>query len=159
MQHYLDGRELEQLVTRDAIDLLYQYDWKGNIRELKNTINYMLLRKKIYEKNQVDIQCLPTEIQQFNLHGRAEVGSSTPTSPQPGANRPLSIGEEHALIDLKKIEEALIRKNKVKKDVAQELGFDNTDNLRYKIKKYYDKYPHLFARFPVIRQSYRRIAK
>ena len=74
-------------------------------------------------------------------------------------NNNLTIDEEHALIDLRKIEESLIQKNKVKKDVAVELGLENTDNLRYKIKKYFDKHPHLFEAFPLIRECYRKIIK
>ena len=67
--------------------------------------------------------------------------------------------EEHALIDLKKIEQLLIQKNRVKKDVAEAIGLENTDNLRYRIKKYFDKHPHLFINFPTISRSYRRIVK
>ena len=156
LQHYLPDQYLEDVFAPEALEKLISYNWVGNIRELKNAINYMLLRKKINDKKWVDIDCLPVEIQQFDPSMAIQKPDSLT---EEKTIRPLSIEEEHALMDLKKIEEALIRKNKVKKDVATELGFENTDNLRYKIKKYFDKHPHLFDAFPFIRESYHRIVK
>lgn len=157
MQHYLPSIYLEDIFSPEALDQLINYEWVGNIRELKNAINYMLLRKKIMEKQWVDVDCLPVEIQQYDQHAIPTIASS-PLSTEKKVQT-LTIEEEHALMDLRKIEQSLIRKNKVKKDVATELGFENTDNLRYKIKKYFDKHPHLFDAFPFIRESYHRIVK
>lgn len=75
------------------------------------------------------------------------------------AHSAVSMEEEHAILDLQRIEAALIHKNKVKKDVALELGFENTDNLRYRIKKYFDKHPHLFDKFPIISNSYKKVVR
>ena len=155
MQHYLGETQMRDLLTPGAIDMLLAYNWVGNIRELKNTINYMLLRKKIYEKDMIDQECLPSEIQNYQPTAQP----IATTNAAPAAGKALTMDEEHALIDLRKIEESLIRKNKVKKDVAVELGLENTDNLRYKIKKYYDKHPHLFDAFPLIKESYKKIIK
>lgn len=157
MQHYLGGQKVKSLVNEKAFQMLMDYDWVGNIRELKNTINYMLLRKKIYGKYQVDEMCLPSEIQEYQKQSFQVVDALQHSPDFAGSN--FSIDEEHALIDLRKIEASLVRKNKVKKDVAIELGLENTDNLRYKVKKYYDKHPHLFDAFPNICESYRRIVK
>lgn len=157
MQHYLGEQKLRSLVSEKAYQMLLDYDWVGNIRELKNTVNYMLLRKRIYGKYQVDEICLPTEIQEYQKQSTTPDIVFTNGPIVTGSN--FSIDEEHALIDLRKIEAALFRKNKVKKDVAIELGLENTDNLRYKVKKYYDKHPHLFESFPNICESYRKIVK
>ena len=156
MQHYLPNTSLENIFTPEALNMLMNYEWVGNIRELKNAINYMMLRKKIKAKQWIDIECLPVEIQNYDQHAMVEPEAVADTEKP---IKVLTIEEEHALMDLKKIEQSLIRKNKVKKDVATELGFENTDNLRYKIKKYFDKHPHLFDAFPFIRESYHRIVK
>ena len=155
LNHYLKG-DAHELITPEAIRLLVNYQWVGNIRELKNTVNYMLLRKKILDKSIMDEACLPAEIINATPTGLAQSAESTPKITRMDAN---SIEEEHAILDLKKIEAALIKWNKVKKDVAVDLGLENTDNLRYKIRKYYGKHPHLFASFPTISKSYRRIVK
>ncbi len=168
LQHYYPGEDVNEIISPMAMDKLKHYHWPGNIRELKNAISYMQLRKKIFDRKQIDLDCLPVEIQEFNelvdtfyTNGSSapdqEMAPTSPESPPPPSN--LTIEEEHALIDLRKIEQSLFRKNKVKKDVAVELGLENTDNLRYKIKKYFDKHPHLFKDFPLICESYKRIVK
>ncbi len=153
LSHYLKG-EVADWISPDAIQLLLDYHWVGNVRELKNTVNYMLLRKKILNKDIIDEKCLPKEIIEATPTSLTLAESGLPTFVSTG-----SIDEEHAILDLKKIEAALIKWNKVKKDVAIDLGLENTDNLRYKIKKYYAKHPHLFASFPIISKSYRRVVK
>lgn len=153
LSHYLNGHDPHELLSHDAFNLLINYQWVGNIRELKNTVNYMLLRKKILGKDIITPDCLPAEIVDGNIL------ASKPSVPMAQSIKPSSTDEEHALIDLNRIENALRIKNKVKKDVAVELGLENTDNLRYLVKKYYSKHPDLFANFPLISQSYKRIVK
>jgi DNA-binding NtrC family response regulator len=155
LQHFSEGFDFEAMLTPEARTHLLQYNWPGNIRELRNAINYMLLRKRIYNRNMIDLECLPVEIQHFTTSPTLRTVATPAGTKRSG----LSIDEEHAMIDLEKIEQSLIRKNKVKKDVAVELGMENTDNLRYKVKKYYDKHPHLFENFPFIRESYKRIVR
>ena len=46
MQHYLGGVKMNELLNNKALEMLLSYNWVGNIRELKNTLNYMLLREK-----------------------------------------------------------------------------------------------------------------
>lgn len=169
MKHFLDGQDPRDLITSDALRLLIDYNWEGNIRELKNVINYMLLRKKILNTDQINVQCLPSEVINYSpltiitqptapttILTNGGIGNTIPGN---SPSSPVSIDEEHALLDLQRIEATLIHKNKVKKDVAEELGFENTDNLRYRIKKYYEKHPHLFVRFPIICKSYKRVVK
>ncbi len=155
MEHYLEGQTMEDVLTPKAIQLLMNYDWVGNIRELRNTINYMLLRKKIKGRMMIDEDCLPVEIQEFAKQTSPIIYHNDENE----ESGEVSIEEEHALLDLKRIEMAMLQKNKVKKDVAIELGLENTDNLRYRIKKYYDKHPHLFPQFPLICHCYRKIIK
>jgi DNA-binding NtrC family response regulator len=163
MEHFLQ-QPAREVMTSEAIKYLLEYNWEGNIRELKNTLNYMVLRKKIMGSDKMDINCLPAEILNFSPLKETQSSSHhlantlTDTAPviTEGA---VSIEEEHALLDLQRIEATLIHKNKVKKDVAMELGFENTDNLRYRIKKYFEKHPHLFRKFPIISSSYKKVVK
>jgi DNA-binding NtrC family response regulator len=164
LKYYLQTEDLTSLLTPEAIVALVDYDWVGNVRELKNAVGYMQLRAKIQDTRQVTLSCLPPEIQQASTFTHSRY-TSAPTSGPASANRaePVaaarSIEEEHAIIDLDRIEKLLVQNNRVKKDVAAAAGLDNTDNLRYLIKKYYTRHPHLFVNFPCISQSYRRIVK
>lgn len=162
--HYFQEPDLSKVMTEGALEAMLEYSWIGNIRELKNAVSYAQLRARIQDKKLIDERCLPAEIlnsepiipvvMQGNPAG-GEMGAAPAASPA----SPKNIDEEHALIDLDRIEKLLIQKNKVKKDVAIAIGLENTDNLRYRIKKHFDKHPHLFANFPTISQSYRRIVK
>ncbi len=155
LKHYLQTDDLSQILNPTALDQLIDYDWEGNIRELKNAVNYMLLRRKILARQLVDEACLPVEIREV----RSRPGMRTTVATGSASTTPLSNEEEHALIDLTQIEKLLVRLNRVKKDVAEEMGLENTDNLRYRIKKHYEKHPHLFSQFPNIQRSYRRIIR
>jgi len=163
--HYFQEPDLSKVMTEGALEAMLEYNWIGNIRELKNAVSYAQLRARIQDKRLIDERCLPAEI--LNSDTIIPVRAPNATSANPQAPAPASvpvatpknIDEEHALIDLDRIEKLLIQKNKVKKDVAIAIGLENTDNLRYRIKKHFDKHPHLFANFPTISQSYRRIVK
>lgn len=164
LKYYLQTEELTTLLTPEAITALVEYNWVGNVRELKNAVGYMQLRAKIQDTRRISFSCLPPEVQQGNQVPLSHY-SSPPTPAPGGASSPVAtaatrnIEEEHAIIDLDRIEKLLLQKNRVKKDVAVAAGLDNTDNLRYLIKKYYSKHPHLFVNFPCISQCYRRIVK
>lgn len=158
MGHYLKGEDPKKVISPQALQLLLEYNWVGNVRELKNAINYMLLRKKILNRPIVDPDCLPVEINTYTPTTTITTDAEELTQSS-YTHKELSINEEHALLDLRRIESALIARNKVKKDAAIDLGLENTDNLRYKIKKYYQKHPQLFSSFPIISAAYRRIVK
>lgn len=169
LQHYFQIEDLDAVLTPAAYQALLSYHWIGNIRELKNAVSYMQLRARIQDKKRIDEDCLPAEMRQNapRIHPvsmgtqPATVSTFVPAAGQlsiQGAQES-NIDEEHALIDLDRIEKMLVQKNGVKKDVAEAVGLDNTDNLRYLIKKHFDKHPHLFIRFPMVSRSYRRIVK
>jgi transcriptional regulator with AAA-type ATPase domain len=162
LQHYFGVENLDRVMTRSTQDALISYYWIGNIRELKNAVSYMQLRARIQDKRLIDEWCLPSEIQEGKTDiATAPTFTTLPMPPLSAAppSSPQNIDEEHALIDLDRIEKLLIQKNRVKRDVAIAIGLENTDNLRYRIKKHFDKHPQLFTNFPTISQSYRRIVK
>lgn len=170
LKHFFQVEDLKKVITTGVFSALIGYDWIGNIRELKNAVGYMQLRAKIQDKKIIDESCLPTEILTGkpdvaiyppapNLNYTQNVATAQLHNPASSSPPVANIEEEHALIDLGRIEQLLVEKNKVKKDVAIMMGLENTDNLRYRIKKHFDKHPHLFVNFPAISRSYKRIVK
>lgn len=152
LQHYLATERLSDALVPAALERLLHYDWPGNVRELKNAVSYMQLRRKIRGADRIDLPCLPPELRQDQPAALFAVSLS-------GNGRHRNREEEKALIDLEQIEKLLVTKNRVKKDVAAAMGLDNTDNLRYCVRKHFERHPHLFDNFPAIRQSYRRIVR
>ena len=160
VEHYLQKQQLTSAIfDEEAMAMLYQYPWKGNVRELRYAIDSTLLEMRILDKSSVDIECLPSDIQNYS-----PIHEIIPSESQPpegmnglGAVDNLDAERQKALIDLTNIESALIRRNKVKGDVATDLGYKSSDNLRYRVKTYYERFPELFDNFPTIRSCYRRV--
>ena len=161
IRYYLNLRNLdEEMITPQVMALLCNYRWRGNIRELRYSIDGMLLERKILDVARVTPACLPKEIREYSpvdeLIAKTEpalVGTNT----NGVVEIDLGIEEKKVLIDLTSIEQALIKRNKVKGDAAIDLGYNSSDNLRYRIKTYYDKYPFLFSDFPTIKHCYKRV--
>lgn len=137
---YYAGAPLEEIFTPDSIEKLLHYSWSGNIRALRNAVKYMATKRRIEGKELVDASCLPDDVREY-----------TPV-------RAHSIEEQQALMLLRHIEEAFGKSTR-KQAVAEMVGLENIDNLRYRIKTYFQKYPALFAGLPVISQHYSDIVK
>lgn len=160
LQHYL-GPNLPYIKHFDkaALQKLQDYEWVGNVRELRNAVSHMLLHRKIQNKSLVDLDCLPAEIQEY-VPG-ASLLRANHAVPQSGGTNGISLSREAMLelVNLQKIEEALQVKNKVKQDAADLLGYKSADSLLYAVKTCYKRFPQLFlpGDFPLIRASYPQI--
>jgi transcriptional regulator with PAS, ATPase and Fis domain len=64
VNHYLlnhkNDLKMDIVLSKDAESLLYNYDWPGNIRELKNTIEFAV---NMMDGNEIKVSHLPTRIQ------------------------------------------------------------------------------------------------
>lgn len=142
--------------------LLYEYPWPGNVRELENAISSARFQQKMtYKTEKIDWQCIPREIR-IHEEGSVYVGSSAidaiPEYSIPAINTlDLNFAEQNAFNTLKSIDQALLRMNGVKKDVAEMLNIKSSDSLRYLIKKHFEKHPHLFTHFSEIKKRFPNI--
>ncbi len=164
LEHFFQTDSLEELLTPGALEELLAYRWEGNIRELRNAVSYMELRRKILNRFRIDRECLPRELVQpiSSTRPEATIYARPPGSPPAGTSSapapPVSdLSAQHALIDLERIERALLDARRIKSEAAQALGIENTDNLRYRVKKHFEKHPEMFDRFPTIQRAYHRI--
>ena len=128
IQHYNQKfRKNIQGLTKEADELLINYDWPGNIRELKNAIERVMI---LAEGNRVSVKYLPIRI------------SEGGTLPVPGGAA--SINGEIQLpaggMSLYDVERELIRQaldqSRGNKTTAARLLRITRDTLRYKVKKY-----------------------
>lgn len=138
----------DRIISQDVKEKILGYDWPGNIRELKNAVDYMLLRKKIKNKAIIDSDSLPEEIQrQQDIPLRQDVH-------QYGDGLNDSMKNEIARIELSYIQEALKRTSGQKQKAAQLLKM-SLDDMRYRVKKYWEYYPEILADYPDIKQNYK----
>jgi two-component system, NtrC family, response regulator AtoC len=116
-----------QGVTREADELLMNYDWPGNIRELKNAIERVMI---LAEANHINAKHLPIRIAEgLKLPAASEEGSQD-------GNVQLPVGG----MSLYNVEKDLIRQALDQahgnKSTAARLLQITRDTLRYKVKKY-----------------------
>lgn len=128
IQHYNQKfRKNIQGLTREADELLANYDWPGNIRELKNAIERIMI---LGDGNRVSAKYLPIRISE-------------------GGVMPIPMGENDGTgrvqlpaggISLYNVEKDLIKQalnqSRGNKSTAARLLRITRDTLRYKVKKY-----------------------
>lgn len=106
------------IFKQDVIECLERYDWKGNIRELKNIVERMIL---LTENSEVDLTKVPKELFQINALD-LERGE-------------LSLDEMLSKIEKKMIFQALKFTNRNQVKAAEKLGIPPS-TLRTKMAKY-----------------------
>ena len=162
------GRGIYEQIEADALKfLIEQCLWTGNIRQLENEVQSMLLRRKVLGLEKINMDCLREDLFDNNIR-MTPINFEFNNIANTQLDAPININrygsfktldEKHAFEKLEKIENALIEKNKKKKDVAMILGYKTDDNLRYKVKIFLADYPHLAEKFPTIQEAYHRLIK
>jgi two-component system, NtrC family, response regulator AtoC len=128
IQHYNQKfRKNIQGLTREADELLVNYDWPGNIRELKNAIERIMI---LADSNRVSAKYLPIRISEGGImpipmgEGSGNGGIQLPAGG----------------ISLYNVEKDLIKQaleqSRGNKSTAARLLRITRDTLRYKVKKY-----------------------
>jgi DNA-binding NtrC family response regulator len=128
IQHYNQkfGKSIQGL-TKEADELLINYDWPGNVRELKNAIERVMI---LAEGNRVSAKYLPIRIAE---------GGIMPI-PMNERNNNERIQLPSGGISLHNVEKELIKQalqqSRGNKSTAAKLLHITRDTLRYKVKKY-----------------------
>ncbi|HMQ59525.1 MAG TPA: sigma-54 dependent transcriptional regulator [Flavilitoribacter sp.] len=163
LDHYLQQAGMSRdLIRPGTYDRILSYPWHGNIRELVSAVQYISMRRKILKTDVIDDHCLPYDIRDHRPGApaaQAVTANDRIATATASVTQELSREEEVAVTDLRRIEQALLEKNYVKGDAAKMAGLENTDNLRYCIRKYYKQFPTLFVQFPAIKKAFGKIVK
>ncbi len=128
IRHYNQKfRKSIQGLTKEAQELLINYDWPGNIRELKNAIERIMI---LAEGNRIAAKYLPIRISEGVGVSvpRGEAGGSDAVRLPPG-------GASLYKIERELIQQAL-EQARGNKTAAAKLLHITRDTLRYKVKKY-----------------------
>jgi len=106
-------------IQPEVFEMLQKYNWKGNIREIKNLAERMVILADNYT---IDTNNLPIEIKQINNDTNFSAG-----------NKPLN--EYMSEMEIKLIKEALIQSGNNKTKASELLGIP-LNTLRSKLEKY-----------------------
>lgn len=108
-------------ITKQAMDILQSYEWKGNIRELKNTMENMVV---LSNRDTLDVEDIPVYIRK-----RVEGNGSKEMI------YPMDLNMAVEILEKNKIEEALAKTSGNKSKAAKLLNIPRT-TLYYKIDQY-----------------------
>lgn len=147
VQHFLERYSPQHRFTREAMDVLRQYDWPGNVRELENCIQHMVA---IHTGPLLHVHDLPSPIRNYLAARRKPVASAAVAARGPGSaqfrSRPLPPApeapapEDPPVLPLEEVErrailEALRYTNGDRAVAASLLGIGRTTLYR-KLKEY-----------------------
>ncbi|AEE53076.1 sigma-54-dependent transcriptional regulator [Haliscomenobacter hydrossis] len=163
--HVLYQKNSTEAFTPGAREAFQRFYWPGNIRELRKTIQNLIIEVDVWGKDRIDESILPQRLLQPRVFAvPTAVDSSlhqSPNRPKPSALVPSmngiqwSIAKQTAFNELSQIEQTLLHSGGRKDDAARSIGLKNDQNLRYKVRKYYKDYPDIFDNFSMICKVYK----
>jgi len=111
-------------IEEPAMGALERYTWKGNVRELENTIQRLVL---LTDGNVITVKNLPAHIAGFSRHFPADNFRLPPGG--------MKLPEEVTRFERRWLEAALAQASGVKAEAARLLGLDK-DRMKYLCRKY-----------------------
>ncbi|MCK5682898.1 sigma-54-dependent Fis family transcriptional regulator [bacterium] len=130
-EHNLKTGKKIKTLSSEVEKLFQQYKWPGNIRELKNAIEYSVVME---DSDSITISSLPGELVENFKHTPNDNNQS------PVSKTPFSLEESVEEFEKKAIENALDISDFNQSKAAEFLGI-NERKIRYKMKKYYINKP------------------
>jgi DNA-binding NtrC family response regulator len=142
-QWRLAGRTSLIKANDRAIEVMQQYRWPGNIRELRNTLESASVRAKVEKATVLDLRFLPAEIRanrciQFDLE-------STENS---------SLEQALAEAELRCVARALEAAGSQKERARELLGYGDRHTMRRRLLNLRRHFPQLWKLYPVLESSY-----
>lgn len=144
---FFTQQKLNNIAEQSVIDRFYQYNWSGNVRELRNTLESMQIKALILNKDKASIDCLPEELRELKSYTIPQITEQIQNKPKDNT------GNAQMIKHLDFVENEL-KNNSSKSHIAQQMG-KTADDLLYLIKKkYYPKNMQLFTNYPRICNAY-----
>ena len=124
--------------SKEAKDILLNYYWGGNVRELRTAVKNMKRLRRRKKRERFEVDCLPDEVLNYKPDEIVKATTSKLDDVAPEVRK--------TLIELQELEKLAITYHSRKGQVAKAYNTD-TDGLRYiVVKKHYKNYPELFEK-------------
>ncbi len=134
MTHFLDkfnranSRDIQ--LGKDLVAMMSVYHWPGNIRELQNCIERLVV---LAETSLIELQSIPESLTPYFDHMRTVQSQSTPKSSSPASSQTLPARLD--ALERDRLREALRKAGWVKAKAARLLGM-TPRQIAYRIEKY-----------------------
>ncbi len=146
-QLYTKGRTTATDVSADVMDIFLAYNWPGNIRELKNVVEYAGIQARSDNEKVIKTSHLPEKV----LLRMKE--------PQRHFSNELDYKKYLAEAELGLISRTIKKyKTRKKTDLARILHYPNRFTFMRRIKRHFNHYPELRQVFPVISDMFKEDA-
>jgi two-component system, NtrC family, response regulator AtoC len=139
------GRSRHLELSASAIRVLHEFNWPGNIRQLKHAIESAVLQASLARRDRIEPADLPDEITHA---GRAP--SRSEVSAAPALQQPISLDRELARQELVYVKGALEATGNNKTEAASLLGLNDRFALRRRVLAILKRHPELGSGFPDI---------
>ncbi len=145
IEHFLKqlhsrGRTTAVDISAQALDIFLEHDWPGNIRELKNAVEYAGIQARSGREKVIKTSHLPEKVLK-SKHGRMKSENSQPDTQD---FRLYLAKSELGLV------ETVIKKHRIRKktELARILHYPNRFTFMRRIKRIFGNYPELREVFP-----------
>ncbi len=122
-----NGKKVKE-INRDALQPLIEYDWKGNIRELRNFIERLVIMTESPRLTRTDVAVLLPEL-------KSAVDAGTPLNPTPDPLEALSLKDYQEHFEKQLLQKFFQKYQGNVSRLAEALKTDRA-NLHRKLKKY-----------------------
>lgn len=162
--HPFYNKSVDECITTDALKVLEEYYWPGNIRELRNVLQNLVIDVQIRGKKRIDLDMIPHQYRVPYVPQVSPVQSGKPTEHEPSEvvsteSVPSFISWPPKMVaayhELQIIESALKNSGGRKGDTAIALGYNSDDNLRTKVTSRLNKFPDLKKYFEYLKMAYK----
>ena len=164
ISHYLGQSQPgkpQEIFEPGVWDKLLRYNWPGNIRELRNSIESMGMKREIKGLSLISLACIPEEIRNYSPDSPEKIEKFHSDYGSEKSEDSISLsstGEKVAYIELKEIDDAL-KKTYGQKSAAAALLDLNLDKVAYRVKKHHKDFPGLTQTFIYIQKHYAKLLK
>ena len=125
-----NGKEVK--MTSELLDFLINYKWPGNVREMQNLVERMVI---LAEGDRITLGDLPSNIASPAIEEQASIDRQLPENVESSTPRKVTGGRSLSEIEKEEVKAALIRNGWVQVRAARELGLTQRQ-MGYRIKKY-----------------------
>lgn len=155
--HPFYGKQVHECFSPAALQILLNFDWPNNIRQLKNVLQKLVIAVDTKGKNIVETDLIPQQFKYLTRPVTTQSGSATNTlAPVATPEHNWPPNKVKYYLELQKIDQALKDAGGRKGDAALALGHKNDQNIRSRILACKEKFPELLDSFPALKNAYKK---